>query len=162
MHPGPARAPLAGRAGERAVVAAGAVAGAAARHGTAQWLSTPPRGWPVATTVVNLLGCLALGLLLEGLARRGPDTGRRRLVRLGVGTGLIGSFTTYSALAVESDLLARDGAPVLALAYPLVSVVAGVVLCGAGVALAARLVPPGAPRDAGTPPGAGGGAGEGA
>ncbi|MCI2240693.1 CrcB family protein [Paenibacillus sp. TRM 82003] len=129
------------RAAPWGAVAAGAVAGALARHGAARWLSTPPGGWPVATTVVNLLGCLALGLLLEGLARRGPDTGRRRLLRLGLGTGLVGSFTTYSTLAVETDLLARDGAVGLAVAYPLVSVVAGVALCGAGVALAARLVP---------------------
>ncbi|WP_337063461.1 CrcB family protein [Kineococcus sp. G2] len=122
-------------------VAAGAAAGALARHGAGRWLTTPQGGWPVATTVVNLLGCLALGLLLEGLARRGPDTGRRRLLRLGLGTGLIGSFTTYSTLAVETDLLARGGAVGVAVAYPLVSVVAGVVLCGAGVALAGRLLP---------------------
>ncbi|NAZ88329.1 fluoride efflux transporter FluC [Kineococcus indalonis] len=145
MRTGPERS----RAAARAVVAVGAVAGACARHGAGQWLSTPPRGWPVATTAVNLLGCLALGVLLEGLARCGPDTGRRRLVRLGAGTGLIGSFTTCSTLAVETDLLARDGRVALAVAYPLVSVVAGVVLCGLGVALAARLVRPGTPGGAG-------------
>ncbi|WP_432496042.1 fluoride efflux transporter FluC [Kineococcus auxinigenes] len=128
------------RASTWGVVAAGAVAGAFARHGAAQWLTTPPHGWPVATTVVNLLGCFALGLLLEALARRGPDTGRRRLVRLGAGTGLLGSFTTYSTLAVETDLLARGGSIALAVAYPLTSVVAGVALCGLGVALATRLV----------------------
>ncbi len=122
-------------------VAAGAVAGALARHGASRWLPVPAHGWPVATTAVNLLGCLALGVLLEALARRGPETARRCLVRLGVGTGLLGSFTTYSALAVEVDLLARDGAWGLALAYPLASVVAGVALCAAGAALGARLVP---------------------
>ncbi len=37
-----------------------------------------------------------LGALLESLARRGPDEGRRRAIRLLVGTGGLGGFTTYS------------------------------------------------------------------
>ncbi len=129
------------RWGARGAVAAGGVLGALARYALTSALPTPARGWPVGTTVVNLLGCFALGLLLEALARRGPDTGRRHLVRLGAGTGLLGSFTTCSTLAVETDLLAREGATALAVAYPLVSVVTGVALCGLGVVLAARLVP---------------------
>jgi CrcB protein len=65
----------------------------------------PTAGFPVATLGVNVLGSFLLGLLLETLRHRGPDTGGRRLLRLGLGTGLLGGFTTYSTLAVETVTL---------------------------------------------------------
>ncbi|MDU1779429.1 MAG: CrcB family protein, partial [Propionibacterium sp.] len=95
--------------------------------------------WPMDTFTVNLVGCLALGWLLEGLARSGPDEGWRRLVRLCLGTGFCGSFTTYSSLATETALLGRDR-PVLAASYLAVSVVAGVLAAWVGVRMAARSV----------------------
>ena len=95
--------------------------------------------WPMGTFTVNLVGCLALGWLLEGLARSGPDEGWRRLVRLCLGTGFCGSFTTYSSLATETVLLGRDR-PVLAASYLAVSVVAGVLTAWVGVHMAARTV----------------------
>jgi len=114
----------------------GGVVGTLARHGVA--LALPERPWPVGTFTVNLVGALLLGVLLEGLARAGDDTGPRRLVRLGLGTGMLGAFTTYSALAVEADLLVRDGRPLLAAAYALATVIAGLLLSTLGIALAAR------------------------
>jgi len=92
-------------------VAVGGAVGCLARYGIGLALPTPPTGWPTGTFLANLAGALLLGLLLEGLARTGPDTGWRQLARLGLGTGLLGAFTTYSTLAVELDLqLARvDG-----------------------------------------------------
>ena len=118
-------------------VLAGGLLGTPARYGLGQALPGRSGSWPVGTLVVNLVGAFLLGLLLEGLARRGDDTGRRRLLRLGLGTGFLGAFTTYSALAVETDLLVRDGRPGLAAAYALISVLAGLALAAAGVAAAA-------------------------
>ena len=43
---------------------------------------------PLGTFVVNVVGAFVLGALTAGLARRGPDQGRRRALRLTVGTGL--------------------------------------------------------------------------
>ena len=43
---------------------------------------------------INVVGAFCLGFLLNALARRGPDVGRRRAVRLFVGTGVLGGFTT--------------------------------------------------------------------
>jgi CrcB protein len=119
------------------LVAAGGGAGTAARYGLSE--AVPPTGsWPTATFLVNLAGAFLLGLLLEGLARGGADHGRRRSLRLVLGTGFCGAFTTYSALAVETDLLLRDHHPGTALAYALGTVVVGFAAALAGVRLAAR------------------------
>ena len=64
---------------------------------------------PLTTVGINLLGALLLGVLLEALVRQGVDTGGRRTLRLLLGTGLLGGFTTYSALATDSALLLHGG-----------------------------------------------------
>ena len=115
-----------------ALVALGGMVGSAARHGVERLLGTSD-GFPVGTLTVNLVGAFALGVLLEGLATRGSDVGHRRAARLLVGTGFLGGFTTYSALAVETDALLRDGKVALALVYVLTTVVVGLLASFAGV-----------------------------
>lgn len=122
-----------------AVVLLGGLVGAPLRYGVAQVLPGASSGWPTATFVTNLLGALVLGVLLEALARAGEDTGGRRLLRLGLGTGVVGAFTTYSTLALEVDDLASSGRVGTAVAYALLSAVAGVLAAGTGVAVGARL-----------------------
>lgn len=118
-------------------VTLGGTLGTLARYAVAHLIpSTHQIPW--ATLVVNLLGAFALGLFLERLARAGAENPRRRLVRLGVGTGFLGGFTTYSALALEVHDLLADGALATALAYGIGSVAAGLVACAAGVVLGAR------------------------
>ena len=97
---------------------------------------------PFGTLAVNLVGAFALGLLLEGLALRGPDAGLRRRLRLTLGTGLLGGFTTYSAFAVETARLADDGAIPAAIAYALGSVAVGVAAAALGILVARRLRAP--------------------
>ncbi|EYR61835.1 CrcB [Actinotalea ferrariae CF5-4] len=123
-----------------AVVAIGGAAGTALRSALAQ-AAGPADGWPVATLTVNLVGSLLLGLLLESLARRAHARGeasRDRLLRLGLGTGLLGGFTTFSSLAVELERMLADGATTLAAAYAATSAVGGVTAALLGVVLAAR------------------------
>lgn len=114
------------------LVAVGGAAGSIARHGVELWLG-PSDGLPVGTLTVNLAGAFALGVLLEGLATRGSDGGHRRAGRLLFGTGFLGGFTTYSALAVEADGLLRDGRGTLALIYMLTTVMVGLLASLAGV-----------------------------
>lgn len=121
-----------------ALVALGGAAGSIARHGVERMLGSS-NGLPVGTLVVNLVGAFALGALLEGLATRGSDVGHRRAARLLFGTGFLGGFTTYSALAVETDGLLREGRVELALVYVLTTVVIGLLASLAGV-LCARTV----------------------
>lgn len=90
-----------------------------------------------ATLFVNLTGAFALGWLIEALARRGPDTGRRRELRLLLGTGLLGGYTTYSTLALDAVTLLGGGVP-LAVLYGLGTVVLGAVASVAGIAVGRR------------------------
>lgn len=117
------------------LVAAGATAGTLLRASIELAFPHAPGEWPWATFVINVVGSFALGALIEALALSGPDTGRRRMLRLGVGTGMIGGFTTYSTFVVEIDQLAAAGAVSMSIVYALVSVVLGVVAAaiGAGV-----------------------------
>lgn len=128
-----------------ALVAAGGAVGAPARWALALWLPGPASGWPTATFTTNLVGAFVLGLLLEALARRGPDEGRRRAVRLAVGTGVLGAFTTYSSFALEVDQYLRAGQVALGVGYALATV-AGGVLCAALGVLAAGAGPAAAGR----------------
>ena len=66
-------------------------------------------GQPAATFVINIVGAFALGWLLEALLRRPGDPDRQTRSRLLLGTGFLGGFTTYSALAVDSVVLGQQG-----------------------------------------------------
>nr|WP_294693817.1 CrcB family protein [uncultured Friedmanniella sp.] len=92
-----------------------------------------PLGVPVAVLGINLVGAFLLGLLLERLLRAGADDGARRDLRLLVGTGLLGGFTTYSALATDTATLLADGQPGRALGYALGTLVVGLVAAWAGL-----------------------------
>jgi CrcB protein len=120
------------------VVALGGAVGTAARWALTSAVGTSATGWPTATFVENLLGSFLLGALLEALLRRGLESRRGRLVRLGAGTGVLGGFTTFSSLAIEMERLIAAGQVTMSLLYGALSVLLGLLLCLAGIALAAR------------------------
>lgn len=121
------------------LIAVGGAVGTSVRA----WLETayaaPAGTWPWATFLINVTGAFLLGFLLEALARTGPDRGWRRLARHGFGTGMMGGFTTYSTFAVETALLAGDGAAWLALGYALATVVLGLTTAWLGFEAARAL-----------------------
>ena len=107
---------------------------------TARWLlegtwPAAPDAFPWTTFWINAGGSLVLGMLLEAVAESGRDKGWRRGLRLGVGTGAMGGFTTYSTFSLEAVLLLRSGHWLLATGYVLASVVTGVVAAMLGVRL---------------------------
>ena len=116
------------------LAALGGALGALARWGIAELLPSSPAGWPWATLLVNLTGCLLLGALFAVLAAHAPDASWPRPF---LAVGVLGGYTTYSAFAVETVGLAEAGEPLLAAGYVLASVVGGV-LTVAGGALAVR------------------------
>lgn len=118
------------------LVLVGGTAGTAAREALS--LAIPPVGGaPVAIFLINIVGALFLGSLLEALSRRGPDAGRRRSLRLLLGTGFAGGFTTYSALAVDTGVLLTGGDAFVGVLYALATVAVGALATVTGIALAA-------------------------
>ena len=90
------------------LVIAGGMLGTAARLGIG--LLIPNAGLlPVGTLVANVVGALLIGVL----AARLPSPSD---IRVFLGTGILGGFTTYSAFAVGSVQLWTD-APLLAVLY---------------------------------------------
>ena len=61
---------------------------------------------------------------------------RQRLRLLG-GAGFLGAFTTYSTLAVDTDLLLRDGYASVAVGYAVGTVVVGFLATTLGIWVAA-------------------------
>lgn len=119
------------------LVVAGGSLGTLARYGVSL-LVPAAAGWPWGTLAVNLAGAFVLGLLLEYLLLRAPDDGGRRTLRLAAGTGFLGAFTTYSALALETSTLAAGPSPGLAAAYVLATLAGGSIASLAGIRLASR------------------------
>ncbi|MFJ3382463.1 fluoride efflux transporter FluC [Curtobacterium sp. NPDC090217] len=95
---------------------------------------------------INVVGAFCIGLLLEALAHRGPDVGRRRRLRLFVGTGVLGGFTTYSTLADDTAQLLGDGRWGAGSGYALLTVVLGLLAVVAGLWVSTLLRPRGATR----------------
>ena len=116
-------------------VFAGGALGTLVRAGLARLWPHTAGEVPPATLAVNLVGALALGFLLGRLALA-PDTGWRRTLRLGLGTGFMGGLTTYSTFIVEVEHLAGGADLLGAATYLAGSLVAGVALAAAGLWLA--------------------------
>jgi CrcB protein len=87
------------------------------------------------TFAINILGAFLLGLLIETL---GYGSGWRHILRLGLGTGLLGGFTTYATFSLEIVEL-WSAAPRLSVGYSVASLVAGVAAALGGICLAKRL-----------------------
>jgi CrcB protein len=119
-----------------ALVAAGGTGGVLARDLVTR--AVGDTDWPVATFAINVAGAFLIGLLLAALRRRGADEGRRRLARLLLATGVLGGFTTYSALALGTVELVRDDRVLAGAAYGLGTVVVGLGAVVLGAALGRR------------------------
>ncbi|WP_303673164.1 fluoride efflux transporter CrcB [Vampirovibrio chlorellavorus] len=97
--------------------------------------------FPFGTLLVNLLGCLLIGLLLGGFERRFEALAAVPVeLRLMLMTGFLGAFTTFSSYELEAFVMLRQGAWERALIYLLGSLVLGLLLVLLGFRLG-RAVP---------------------
>lgn len=116
------------------LVFAGGSIGTAARLAVGLWMPDAG-GFPVATLAVNVLGALLIGILA---ARLPQTTG----LRVFLGTGVLGGFTTYSAFMTGTVALWSD-APLLAFVYAVGSLILGLGAAALGLRLGRpRPVPP--------------------
>jgi len=88
----------------------------------------------LSTILVNTVGSFVLGVLVAALWWRAPGW-----VRVGLGPGILGSFTTFSALAISVVALARTGEIVVAVLSIVLSIGLGMLAAWAGLTLGARL-----------------------
>lgn len=127
--------PMHARLSHVMVVGVGGFFGTLGRYALSWAIPSSP-SWPMALFCINILGAFLLGFLLETLLRKGKDEGGKRLLRLLLGTGFMGAFTTYSTLAVGSLQLLQHHI-VNALAYLIGSICLGMVAAALGICLAA-------------------------
>ncbi|MEU8078167.1 fluoride efflux transporter CrcB [Catellatospora citrea] len=97
-----------------AVISAGGLLGALARYAVSRALPASPTGFPWGIFLVNVSGCLLIGVLMALVAHVWPG---RRLLRPFLGTGVLGGYTTFSAYTVDIVRLADAGAVAVAAAY---------------------------------------------
>lgn len=119
-----------------AAVALGGLLGSLARVALARLLPPATGALPWATLLANLTGSFALAFALVLLLERGRP---RPYARLFLGVGVLGGYTTFSTLAVETDLLVRDGHLGTAAAYLSATLVLGLGAGWAGLALGRAL-----------------------
>lgn len=112
-------------------VMAGGAIGAALRYLVSLALAGR-NGFPFGTFAVNLIGAFAMGLL-AALVLRGAVS---ESVRLFVGVGILGGFTTFSAFSLESFQMIERGQMAMAAGYAVASVVGSIAALAIGYAVA--------------------------
>ncbi len=114
-------------------VALGGAIGSAARYGVNVWsgklLGT---GFPWHTLIVNLAGCLAMGVLTGLMALK---LSLAHETRAFLTTGILGGFTTFSAFSLDVALLVERKAMLAAGAYAAASVLLSLAAVFAGLHL---------------------------
>ena len=114
------------------LVMAGGALGAGARHLFGRWaLAAFGPNYPYGTLGVNLIGGLLMGLLVGVLARSTAG----EPVRLLLGVGVLGGFTTFSAFSLDVVTMIERGALITAALYVAASVVGSIVALFAGLSL---------------------------
>jgi CrcB protein len=117
------------------LVGIGSFIGGNARFILGRWAAGLVDGrFPLGTFLVNVSGSFVLGVLGALLAQRVVPNADA--LRLALGVGFCGGFTTFSTFTYETNALFEDGAWLLAAANIALSVFAGLVAVRAGVVLA--------------------------
>jgi fluoride exporter len=120
-----------------ALIAAAGAIGALARYHVQGLVNRIYLGaFPLGTFVVNITGCLLLGVLFSALTERFAVSVD---LRAALTVGFLGAYTTFSTFALETVRLGEDGAAGIALLNVLASVVVGLVAVRVGITLGRML-----------------------
>ena len=120
------------------LVAIGGALGSMARYGVglAAGRLFPGSAWPSGTLTVNVVGGLAMGLLVGWLGLRAGTS--QETARVFAAVGILGGFTTFSAFSLETALMMERREYALAAAYVSLSVVLAITAVFAGLMFARR------------------------
>jgi CrcB protein len=120
-------------------VAAGGYLGTLGRYLATQSWPTPAGGFPATTFAINTSGAFLIGLVLATLLARHPTN---PWLRPFLCTGVLGGWTTMSALAVDLVVLTDDAQTTVAIAYAAATLTLGVLAAWLGIATARRITKP--------------------
>ena len=102
--------------------------GTALRYGLDVAIPNSPTQFPTATLLINVVGAFVLGFLTSRVWPVAPVW-----LRAALGPGLLGSFTTFSAVMVALVTMAEGKATFLALVYLIATLVLGFGAAGLGL-----------------------------
>jgi CrcB protein len=119
---------------EMLFVALGGACGSVVRYKLSGFVmhQTPSWQFPLGTFMVNVIGCLAIGILGALVEYHDLFSPNSRLLLF---TGLLGGFTTFSAFGYETVFLLRRGLIQVASLYIILSLLVGIVAIFGGIAL---------------------------
>jgi len=120
---------------ELAAIFAGGAIGAVARVWLSQHYVQGDTSWPWTIFAINISGSFALGYFATRLQERLPQSTYRRPL---LGTGFCGAYTTFSTMEVEIFKMVDADHYVLAVAYGVISVLAGVLAIWAATTFVRR------------------------
>ncbi|MFZ0445939.1 MAG: fluoride efflux transporter CrcB [Bacillus sp. (in: firmicutes)] len=103
------------------LVMIGGFFGAISRFVLGEWIHTS-NGFPIGTLIINLIGCFFLGWFLTFVSQKKKI---RPQLTLLIGTGFVGSFTTFSTFSVETLNLLQQGLLFQGLLYVLTTIILG-------------------------------------
>ena len=86
--------------------------------------------FPMQTFIVNVLGCLLIGLLIGYISKHQSENETLKLLLI---TGFCGGFTTFSAFGLENVNLIQNQNYQMALIYTSLSLILGILAVGTGI-----------------------------
>ena len=113
-------------------IALGGILGSLARFVVSTLVNPDPVGaFPTGTLIINIAGCLAIGMIVPVLVGH-P---REEHLRPFIVTGVLGGFTTFSAFALEVGVMLDSGDIGLASTYVGLTLLLGLISVPIGVRL---------------------------
>lgn len=117
-------------------IGAGGFLGTLTRYAVQLAIPNVHGGFPWAVLLINAMGSLFLGWFFT-IAVPGKITPQ---LRLAIGTGFTGAFTTFSTFTLDMVRLSEGGEWLQAAMYMIVSLLAGLLLCALGIRLGKRML----------------------
>lgn len=116
------------------MIALGGAVGALSRYSATKWINGYwHHSFPLATMLINVLGCVLMGVVFVIISERMPSLEPYRPLIM---VGFLGAFTTFSTFSLEIVSLINMQAWLSAISYLLLSCILGIVGLAIGMAAA--------------------------